>query len=137
MGQQLRSLAALAEDLDLIPAPTWQHTTIHKPSSRGSNSRTYMVYKHACRQNIPTHKVKSIWENKKEHLKGRVILPGGSAPSAPTSISTGVWTLGLRGSTQSSGVHLVLSLKHHAFLGVKQCLAPVPQMLWNDAWTPA
>ena len=38
--QQLRTLAALAEDLGLIPgtSATWQLTTVYKSSSRESNT---------------------------------------------------------------------------------------------------
>ena len=42
MAQQLRALAALAEDLGSIPAPTWQLTTFCKSSSRG------ICYSHRC-----------------------------------------------------------------------------------------
>jgi hypothetical protein len=37
MAQQLRTLAALKEDLGLIPAPTWQPTSVNS-SSRGPST---------------------------------------------------------------------------------------------------
>lgn len=38
VAQQLRALTDLPEDLDLIPAPTWQLMTVCNPSPRASKA---------------------------------------------------------------------------------------------------
>ena len=65
MDQQLKALAALAEDLVQFPALTCQLTNICNSGSRVSNTLflplwapgTRVVNRCTCRQNTDTHKV--------------------------------------------------------------------------------
>lgn len=61
--QQLRTLAALVEDLGWVPAPTWWLTTICTARSRVPYALiwlylTHKMHIHSCKKNTHKHEVK-------------------------------------------------------------------------------